>query len=899
MVDRRKALKDMGDDSLLGISTLVAGEKDPRNLMIIFSMLRVIMIEWDISSHAEMLFDAVFAYFPITFRPPPNDPYGITAQDLKNRLRDCLSSNGALAPWVFPALLDKLDSTSPATKKDVLQALAACGINYGATTMSRYSVTLWDAVKFEILTAQEVDLADEALLVLQAIAEGLSESASTPHISSPLVQYLKPINKECLEHLQEPAQRQAKASGDILRAVASASTDSFTIVAKAVMPPIAVIYQSADGITAKRAILEVVNQLFEAATKVFGTWREAGSAHENPLAEFKDTFVGVYSQALMGTVKEEVSFRLAAAKGVLLLSSMRSYLDDDEIGLFVQYFNEIVLKEESYGRDELKKTAMTGLAEISRSKPRLIMDITFPAFLANLPDDEESAENTTAYQATLEGLAEISVEKEPFETLCRRLLNKFDLLVRGTPRQSYPYTCAILSTLLFTLDRASQANASSVNTYYTRVVVDYSKSVAAADSSSVFRNTAVLDILGRVENLLVRTAELNQKKHVSDNVYTLFASESVATARSMFTAAEGNPESMILSTWLLASLPKDLQILAFSDITRTERTFVELISFTTKCENSAVQLACLRQLSLCVNKHLKSSDMRIAHDLLAKCYDSLQSSQMDSSNQHPAEVELRLVFAISKALILRIVPNTNAVIEGLLSLLDSTKYAPLVSKLASSGFASILAPDDVLSKVNGAQIRLLAPQRVYQTLTPLIASRFREASSTQEKENYLTALSGILSTLPSEIVMPELPTILPLLLQSLDLTDQSVKIATLQTLAVVIAHNPSALEESGHVPALAKRLLSTATLPRKTKQDSLLSLARTRRLATTCIALMPPHITGSGTRTNPLLTLKREVLQGLTAVLDDPRRDVRKEAVDARAAWIRGVDDAPDDDDED
>jgi len=101
---------------LVGITDLVAGEKDPRNLMLIFSMLRAIMIEWDISNYAEVMFDSVFAYFPITFRPPPNDPYGISAQDLKDRLRDCLSATSILAPYVFPALLDKLDSTAPATK---------------------------------------------------------------------------------------------------------------------------------------------------------------------------------------------------------------------------------------------------------------------------------------------------------------------------------------------------------------------------------------------------------------------------------------------------------------------------------------------------------------------------------------------------------------------------------------------------------------------------------------------------------------------------------------------------------------------------------------------------------------------------------------------------------------
>lgn len=55
MSQYRAALKDMGDETIVGIIDLIGGEKDPRNLMIIFSILRVVMVEWDISSHAEVL----------------------------------------------------------------------------------------------------------------------------------------------------------------------------------------------------------------------------------------------------------------------------------------------------------------------------------------------------------------------------------------------------------------------------------------------------------------------------------------------------------------------------------------------------------------------------------------------------------------------------------------------------------------------------------------------------------------------------------------------------------------------------------------------------------------------------------------------------------------------------
>lgn len=36
---------------------------------------------------AKALFNVTFCYFPISFRPPAEDPYGISAEDLKMALR--------------------------------------------------------------------------------------------------------------------------------------------------------------------------------------------------------------------------------------------------------------------------------------------------------------------------------------------------------------------------------------------------------------------------------------------------------------------------------------------------------------------------------------------------------------------------------------------------------------------------------------------------------------------------------------------------------------------------------------------------------------------------------------------------------------------------------------------
>ena len=54
MLHHRPAIRDLGDEALVGITDLVSGEKDPRNLMLIFSILKVVMIEWSLGSHAEV-----------------------------------------------------------------------------------------------------------------------------------------------------------------------------------------------------------------------------------------------------------------------------------------------------------------------------------------------------------------------------------------------------------------------------------------------------------------------------------------------------------------------------------------------------------------------------------------------------------------------------------------------------------------------------------------------------------------------------------------------------------------------------------------------------------------------------------------------------------------------------
>ena len=135
----------------------------------------------------QSLFNIVFCYFPITFRPPPNDPYGISTDDLRLALRyvwshliicsfipsltirqsGALNATPTFGPLAIPVFLDKLTAGSRATKVnlnvlfapawywnrsqiDTLQALSASLPVYGSALARASARKLWNALKLEV-----------------------------------------------------------------------------------------------------------------------------------------------------------------------------------------------------------------------------------------------------------------------------------------------------------------------------------------------------------------------------------------------------------------------------------------------------------------------------------------------------------------------------------------------------------------------------------------------------------------------------------------------------------------------------------------------------------------------------------------------------------------------------
>lgn len=446
---------------------------------------------------------------------------------------------------------------SETPQKDVLQTITACASSYGITTVSNYSVTLWESLKFEVLNVQEEELAQEALVSLQAIAIRLGRGLDSTDPKTPLARYLRPITKECNEQLQLPQHKQAKPAGQILSALGQASSVTFFLVVKAVVPGLMTLFQDADDTAKRRALLEVLVQILDSAIAVYGTSSVPAPTTEveNPLNPFKDRLFELSSQALMSSAADEVSFRVVALGALLRLCLLRRYLQDNEIGMAVQYFNETVLAEDPSGNDDLKREAIQALIELSRIKPNLIMEITFPAFMAKLPDASPSDDRD--YLTTLEGLAQLSVERHVADTLIRRLLNRLDVVLKTQGPSAYPR--AILSTLQHVLGQRDLHLDPNLSSYHERIVVGLTSRVALASAGqapvTVLNEEPTLEILGRLATMIVRALDEHKQRSVALQVYSLFVDEAnFVPVLFRDNAPKLQMSTLILSTSLMAGV---------------------------------------------------------------------------------------------------------------------------------------------------------------------------------------------------------------------------------------------------------------------------------------------------------------------------------------------------------
>ncbi len=170
------SLHSMSAAFIRGLLDCVEGEKDPRCLILCLKVLSRTQAAFPAAAdeHIEALFDVTACYFPITFTPPPNDPYGITPEMLSQALRDALTTRPPMAEFVLPLLVDKLTSTHVPAKLEALATLQMATGRYGVRAMRKNLPSLTAALFQEVVSCSEAAVVTQALETCRVLAAHLS-----------------------------------------------------------------------------------------------------------------------------------------------------------------------------------------------------------------------------------------------------------------------------------------------------------------------------------------------------------------------------------------------------------------------------------------------------------------------------------------------------------------------------------------------------------------------------------------------------------------------------------------------------------------------------------------------------------------------------------------------------
>ncbi|CAK9004900.1 MMS19 nucleotide excision repair protein homolog (MMS19-like protein) [Durusdinium trenchii] len=141
----REELTMLGPELGDGISAAIEEERDPRNLLISFTLVKKVLGDFPAACASretvQSLFETLSSYFPITFQPPKGDKVGITGDDLRQALSQAFCSSQRLAELVIPFLLDAskdIEADVDATVAQAMQTLCFCLQNFGATAAQKH-----------------------------------------------------------------------------------------------------------------------------------------------------------------------------------------------------------------------------------------------------------------------------------------------------------------------------------------------------------------------------------------------------------------------------------------------------------------------------------------------------------------------------------------------------------------------------------------------------------------------------------------------------------------------------------------------------------------------------------------------------------------------------------------
>ncbi|KAJ2848359.1 hypothetical protein IWW36_003340, partial [Coemansia brasiliensis] len=372
-----QAVKEMGDDMVLGFAQMLDGEKDPRSLMIAFQIIPKLAELVDIKNNVEDIFEVIFCYFPITFKNREGDPSTISPDSLKKALRAAITCSPYFGTMAVKPLVEKTTAASSSVKIDAYGTLAAAASAYDSKVFIPEMETLVEQIREDVEMASDDKVVDAALETLEAVYRAISpavdsnesDQASDMNETATLLDY---VLKDSIFQLTADEIKNPDQIGKLLLVTARSSAYNCNVISDAVLPIVIERLESTEVLTLRRELMDVLNYVLSASC-------DANRKAECLEAD-KDNLLNVYRLDASVPLDKEYSFlHITRLKGIALLILLPNFLSHDELSLALRTISQAAIERNE--DENVNKEATHLLVQLAQSTPEQIKATVLPLFL--------------------------------------------------------------------------------------------------------------------------------------------------------------------------------------------------------------------------------------------------------------------------------------------------------------------------------------------------------------------------------------------------------------------------------------------------------------------------------------------------------------------------------------
>ncbi|KAJ0183452.1 hypothetical protein K1T71_001428 [Dendrolimus kikuchii] len=713
-------MKTLGPDFVYGVISSMEGERDPRNLMFLFTTLPHFIKSIPLGHLTEEMYEVIACYYPIDFQPSPDDPAAVTRQDLANALNPCLCATPDFGENCMVLLVEKLDSSLRLAKIDSLKLLSESCKTFKPETYAPFLKTLWSSINREISHKTDEELKMAAHQALSALVAKLATTANTDQAFENFVKGILISMQTAIA--ESTTITQFVQSSKVLLTTANASKESCVIITKSMIPAIIAYYEFKTSPKLQIASVEFLGDLHDLAV------------HWQVLDQIESQIKEIPRMCLTAVSQPAKEYQIAGFKTLI---RVKNILETDLVLPFI----EVLIHNVQYSQDnDLLSVSVETVHAIARKYPELIMSLVVKG-RCNL---ENLTEDKVALQKRLNLLSNLASINDFTKIIIEEMLKIITTNESEAPKVVEALSETMSNTSLFSDQKVTQIESDHglIDSILIWLLKEIHNQEHLIHGYVLISNTISSLPPEKQQKLLEKHTPSILNKCADEEIYFLIL-ESLYNSLHQSVYDEKFEEIMKLSLCLALK--------GVNEIVRTK--------------------ACVLVAHF-LNKAEYGQQFELLYELLKN---HLTSCKRDDTDICP---KLIILYGwITKALIMRGSDMFLFWLQKITNTITNTEYC----KQASEAIGLIMTdcPNHLTAKQH-CRISLLYKQRMFQSFSNLTDKI--GPSTPDTKEAYLLSWAYVIGKAPKSVLNNEVLKISPIVIDSLDYDNKDLLLVMLEVM---------------------------------------------------------------------------------------------------------------------